>query len=159
MGWFERYVLKNSGTSEDARDVFQDSVSAAWLNYRKGSFKGNPDQFNAYVRQICKYKWISVLRASSSNPVQLGDDLSAFEAVFEGDHLETTIAQGKLLRASFLSIGEKCRELLGRFYFKHQSLGNIAQQMGHSEESIKTMKYRCMIRLRKAFLEKEEKDE
>lgn len=159
MDWFERYVLKNSGTSEDARDIFQDSVSAAWLNFRKGSFKGSPDHFNAYVRQICKYKWISVLRTSSRNPVLLEDDLSAFEGAWDGDHLEITITQGKLLRASFLSIGEKCRELLRRFYFKQQSLANIARQMGHTEESIKTMKYRCMMRLRKAFLEKEQKNE
>lgn len=159
LEWFVRYVLKNSGTSEDARDIFQDSVSAAWLNFRVGSFNGNTDQFNAYVRQICKYKWISTLRTSPSNTVLLGDDLSAVEDVFDSDHLETTITQSKLLRASFLSIGEKCRELLRRFYFRRQSLANIANQMGHAEESIKTMKYRCMMRLRKAFLEKEENDE
>ncbi len=159
MGWFESYVLKNSGTSEEARDVFQDSVSAAWLNFRNGAFKGNADQFNAYVRQICKYKWISMLRTSSRRLVRLEEDLSFFEDVAVADQLEAEITQSRLLRASFLTIGKKCRELLGLFYFKRQSLTEISKRMGYTEQSIKTIKYRCMMKLRKAYLEKEGKDE
>ncbi|MFB2119434.1 RNA polymerase sigma factor [Parapedobacter sp. 2B3] len=159
FSWFQRYVLKNSGTLEDAADIFQEGVSAAWLNLREGKFSGGAEQFNAYVRQICKYKWINVLRAASGRIIRMEADIGVYEDLVDGEEVERSVQQSHVLRASFSTLGEKCRELLGRFYFKRQSLAHIAALMNNTEESIKTIKYRCMMRLRKAYLEKYNNDE
>jgi len=156
FGWLQQYILKNSGTLEDAADVFQDGVSAAWLNMREGKFNGNAEQFNAYVRQICKYKWINTLRVASFRKEWIEADMGEYEGLADDDGAARSIRESRLLRAAFATLGEKCRELLGRFYFKRQSLAQIAGLMNNTEESIKTIKYRCMVRLRKAYLEKYE---
>lgn len=153
--WLERYIRQNSGKAEDAQDVFQESVSVAWLNLKAGKFKGNAEQFNAYVRQICKYKWINQLKSAAHTRIVLEEDLSLFEGKTDDwELLNEQLEQTKRLNASFASMGEKCRELLGRFYFKRQSLAKIADAMNNTEDSIKTIKYRCMMRLRKIYLEK-----
>ncbi len=158
--WLTNYVLRNSGTTEDAADVFQEAVSAAWLNLRGGKFTGDAGQFNAYVRQICKYKWIAVLRSSARARPILQEDLSLFEELSDqGNSLDEQQRQIRRLQASFDGIGEKCRELLSRFYFRRQSLAKIAAAMNHTEESAKTIKYRCMMRLRKIYLEQYGTDE
>lgn len=153
--WLKRYIRQNSGKMEDAEDVFQESISAAWLNLKTGKFKGDAEQFNAYVRQICKYKWISRLKSAEHTRMVLEDDLSLFEGTAdEQELLDEQLGQTMRLNASFADLGEKCRELLGRFYFKRQPLAKIADAMNNTEESIKTIKYRCMMRLRKIYLEK-----
>ena len=159
IGWLERYVRRNSGTVEDAADIFQESISVAWLNFREGKFRGDAQQFNAYIRQICKYKWINQLRSTARKQLSYEADLSIFEGEAETRQVEESIGQSEILRASFSAIGEKCRELLGRFYFGRQSLAQIARVMNNTEESIKTIKYRCMMRLRKAYLERHQENE
>ncbi len=156
FGWLQQYILKNSGTLEDAADVFQDGISAAWLNVREGKFNGDTEQFNAYVRQICKYKWINSLRSASFRKERIEADMGEYEGLADDDEAALSIRESRLLRAAFTTLGGKCRELLGRFYFKRQSLAQIAGSMNNTEESIKTIKYRCMMRLRKAYLEKHE---
>lgn len=153
--WLENYIKKNSGNQEDAQDIFQESVSAAWLNLREGKFKGDSEQFNAYIRQICKYKWINMLKSVANSRTRLVDDFAEFEGHADAmEEFETQLEQSKRLNESFANMGDKCKALLDMFYFKRQSLAKIASLMNNTEESIKTMKYRCMMRLRKIYLDK-----
>ncbi len=158
--WLENYIRKNSGNREDAEDVFQESISAAWLNVKQGRFDGDATRFNAYLRQICKYKWINRLRSVAGKKTSFEEDMTIYE--YDGSittELEEQIAQSRILDESFAGIGEKCKELLTLYYFKRASLANIALLMNNTEESIKTIKYRCMMKLRKIYLEKSKNDE
>ena len=143
--WWETYVRQNSGNRQDAQDVFQEAVCAAWLNLKEGRFEGDREQFNAYVRQICKYKWINHLKSATHTKMQLQDDFSAYgnQSGTETLH-EAQLQYSKLLQHCFSQIGDKCRSVLGAFYYKKQSLAMIADSTGDTEESIKTIQYRCM---------------
>lgn len=151
FSWLENYVLQNSGNIDDARDVFQEGIIAAWLNLRTGKFYGTADQFNAYVRQICKYKWINQLRLNSRkkdyHAIELHDQHEeALEVAGDTD-------QNTMLEKCIAHLGEKCKKILNLFYYKKKSLGAIAAEMDNTEESIKTIKYRCMMQLRKLYIE------
>jgi RNA polymerase sigma factor (sigma-70 family) len=153
--WLENYIKKNSGNQEDAQDIFQESLCAAWLNLREGKFKGDSEQFNAYIRQICKFKWINMLKSTAFSRTRSIEDFAHFEGHADSmEELEMQLEQSKRLNESFSDIGDKCKELLGKFYFKRRPLAKIAEAMNTTEESIKTIKYRCMMRLRKIYLEK-----
>lgn len=62
--------------------------------------------------------------------------------------------QATLLRQSFQELGDKCRTILGLYYYRKKSLNEIALELNNTENSIKTIKYRCMMQLRQLFLEK-----
>jgi RNA polymerase sigma factor (sigma-70 family) len=66
-----------------------------------------------------------------------------------------TNEEATLLRKCFEYLGEKCKNVLGLFYYKQQPMSKIAELTGDTEDSIKTIKYRCMQRLRKLYLEKQ----
>ncbi len=156
----ENYIRKNAGNKEDAEDIFQESISAAWLNLKQGKFEGDATRFNAYLRQICKFKWINRLRSAVGKRISFKEDMALYED--DGsitEEMGEQIEQSRILDKSFADIGEKCKELLILFYFKKQSLNKIASLMNNTEESIKTIKYRCMMRLRKIYLEKSKDDE
>lgn len=153
--WLENYIRQNSGTEEDARDIFQEGLIAAWINLKEGRFSGQTDAFSAYLRQICKYKWISQIRSAARKRMQYTEDVSVFEQAAEHTAVtEDQLLEGQLLKSSFAALGEKCRTVLGQFYYQRKSLAEIAAAQGNTEESIKTIKYRCMMQLRKIYLEK-----
>ncbi|MBE7177181.1 MAG: sigma-70 family RNA polymerase sigma factor [Mucilaginibacter polytrichastri] len=159
--WMIRYVLRNSGTEDEARDIFQEAVSAAWINLRTGRFQGDEEQFNAYIRQISKYKWLSYLQSAGKKRTVYADDVlrSADEPDPSVTGIEDQQEEHRLLTSSFSRLGEKCRRVLRLFYYEKYSLAEIAAETGDGEESLKTIKYRCMMQLRQIFLKEREKDE
>lgn len=155
--WLENYILQNSGNSDDARDVFQESIFATWLNLRSGKFIGTRDQLNAYVRQICKYKWINQLRSANKKKTAYSNSLPDAPT----DHFLDSQEEAErhaTLSTCIARLGHKCRKVLTLFYFKKKSLAAIATDMHNTEESIKTIKYRCMMQLRKHYMEAIKKD-
>lgn len=158
FSWLEQYVLQNSGNSDDARDIFQEAATAAWLSLQSGKFKGTNDQFNAYLRQICKYKWINELRSRTRKKISYPEVFPETEHA-DTDNLQVSeLQQSAVLNKCFFKLGEKCRNILSLFYYKKKPIAEIATEMQNTEESIKTIKYRCMMQLRKLFLEEMKKD-
>lgn len=152
--WLENYVRQNSGNSADAEDIFQESIAAAWINLKEDRFKGNKAQFYAYLRQICRYKWINQIRSADRSKVIYSDALLDKEVGVNGHEvLKEQLQQSGLLQECFARLGARCKQVLRLFYYKRKSLGEIAADTGNTEESIKTIKYRCMMQLRKLFLE------
>ncbi|MBX3253164.1 MAG: sigma-70 family RNA polymerase sigma factor [Chitinophagaceae bacterium] len=152
FSWFETYVLQNSGNSDDARDIFQEGIAAAWINLQSGKFSGTRDRFNAYVRQICKFKWIDELRSGNRKNISYTDVVPERNNE-ENDSFNDSLQQSAALKKCFSQLGEKCQKVVGLFYYKKKSLAEIAHEAQNTEESIKTIKYRCMMQLRKLFLE------
>lgn len=157
--WLQNYVQRNSGNESDAKDIFQESITAAWINVKEGRFTGDSVQFNAYLRQICKYKWINQIRSSDKRKLVYDDALVDMAFGVNGHELlEKQLEQSRLLQSCLMQLGLKCRQVLRMFYYQRKPLGEIAADMQNTEESIKTIKYRCMMQLRKLFLEKNKRD-
>lgn len=158
--WLENYIRRNSGNDSDAEDIFQESIAAAWISLKEGRFNGEKAQFNAYLRQICRYKWVNQIRSAARSRVIYNDTLLEEEAGNnEQEMLQDRLRQSDLLQECFTQLGAKCKEVLCLFYYKRKPLAAIAAGMGNTEESIKTIKYRCMMQLRKLFLEQNKKHE
>ena len=158
--WLENYVRRNSGNDSDAEDIFQESIAAAWISLNEGRFKGDKAQFNAYLRQICRYKWINQIRSAARSKVIYNDTLLEEKAGNnEEEAMKEQLRQSGLLQECFTQLGAKCKEVLCLFYYKRKPLAEIAAGIGNTEESIKTIKYRCMMQLRKLFLEQNKKHE
>lgn len=155
LPWCKNYVLNNSGSIEEAKDIFQESLSIAWLNLRQGKFIGDENNFQAYLRKICQYKWMDELKRkskfSSFDPAQI--DLTDEELIPENEKLLNWLS----LCMDVLQ--DRCKKVLSLFYFKGEKLSEIAEEIQVNTESAKTIKYRCMMRLREAYLKLEKENE
>ena len=58
----------------------------------------------------------------------------------------------RLLERAFRSLGNSCRELLRRVYYKHQKLQEIADTDGVNYVNLRKQKSRCVQQLRKSYL-------
>lgn len=145
----ERYVLENSGTEDEAKDVFQEAFVAVWRNIQLDKFRPeNETALSGYLFQIAKFKWIDILRANKKKKIVTIDeehtDIEQYTDPLNADQEQYL----KAVKKGFQSIGESCKEMLTRFYFKKESLRVISEALGITEATARNNKYRCIQRLK-----------
>jgi len=140
-----QYVLQNSGTGNDAQDVFQEAVTVLWMSVKEGRMVPDADP-GGFLYRVAKNKWLDVVRSAAHKHMKVvHDDRTLDRGADVDDDIEERIAR---LRGVYEKLDDKCRSVLDRFYFERKDLATIANEMGVEEESIRTIKYRCMMKLR-----------
>jgi len=143
-------VSKNSGTEEDALDIFQEGIIALWTNIEKGKFQFQENaKIGTYLFALCRNIWISRLRkrkiTKEVDNETVGIDPSELHA------LEEEYEQINQLTKVMQQLGDSCQQLLQLFYYKKSSLREIATVMGITEKTAKNNKYRCMQNLKELY--------
>lgn len=145
-------VKQYGGDEDDAKDIFQEGMIALWNNIRSGSYQLREGvKMSTYLIQICKLRWMDKMKKASfryeikqADYQEPGEETEVIEWI---DRDEQTDFQ-----RNFAQLGERCQDLLKRFYFKKQSLQEIAEDLGIGDATAKNEKYRCMQRLKKIVL-------
>ena len=145
----ERYVLDNNGSEEEAKDVFQEAFIAVWRNVQLGKYQQQENSsLDAYLVRIAKNKWLDQLRINKRRPV-----VSLTEQVngtAEEDGLPQIEQQAlDSIKKNLGLLGQMCREVLARFYYRKESMREIAADMNWTEATARNNKYRCLQQLRK----------
>lgn len=153
----ESLVLKNSGTIDHAKDIYQEAFICMWKNIKNDSFvPQNETALQGYLYQIAKNKWMDVLRSSRfKNTNLIHNEMTIANNNDEGSHEEEQeIFKQKLKQAmdAFKILGSPCKELLTTFYFEKKSLRDIADELQIEENTARNKKYRCMEKLRELVL-------
>ena len=144
----ERYVLMNSGSSEEAKDIYQEAFITVWRNIQMEKFyPENEHSLNVYLLRIAKNKWLDHLRSSHfRKTVPLMTSTEKEER--EEELPEQDVHYIKEVKKYFLELGENCQELLIRFYYKKESMRTISKHFDWTEASTRNNKYRCLQKLR-----------
>lgn len=140
-----QYILQNSGQADDAQDMFQEAMAVLWLKVKDGQEIPELDP-GGFLYRVAKNKWLDHLRSAAHRHMKLVHDDRTIDRPDDAmDDAEERIAR---LRTIYADLDEKCRTVLDRFYYERRDLASIATEMGVEEESIRTIKYRCMMKLR-----------
>jgi RNA polymerase sigma factor (sigma-70 family) len=143
----EKYVLNNSGSVEQAKDVYQETFITVWRNIQLDKFY--PEGENAltgYLFQIARNKWTDHLRSNDfkkkTTLSQRENNLTEERKEEEDDKFIDDI------KRYFEKLGENCKDVLMRFYYKKQSMKKIAEHFAWTDASARNNKYRCLQKLR-----------
>lgn len=150
------YVMKNSGTEADAKDIFQEAMLVCWMNLKEDKFiVRNEFSLSAYLYKIAKYKWLDKLK-SQQHKTTVNIPVTDLESE-EMDMFELNETQNKLsyLLGLYNRLDTKCKEVLNQFYYEGKRMDEIASEMSYDLGSVRTIKYRCMQKLREMHAEKE----
>ena len=140
-----QYVLQNSGTGRDAQDMFQEAMAVLWLKVKEGTLVPDSDP-GGFLFRVAKFKWLDQVRSAAHKHMKVVHDERVLERADEAfDDVEERLSR---LRGVYDKLDDKCRTVLDQFYFERKDLATIAASMGVEEESIRTIKYRCMMKLR-----------
>lgn len=141
----KKYIKANSGTSDDAEDIFQDALVILCKKVQQGNFVLTVP-LKIYLMAIVKNCWLQQLRQRKKMPAgDVVDDIAHTEADEESGF---GIAQN-----AFDLLGEKCRKLLILFYFKQYSFKTIAARLSFSDEKVaKNQKYHCLQKAKENYI-------
>ena len=64
----EALVTQHKGSSEDARDVFQDGLMTVYGKVEKGDFELT-SSLKTYLYSVCRFIWLRKLKKKRSQPV------------------------------------------------------------------------------------------
>lgn len=150
----ESLILSNSGTKEDAKDIYQEAFIVVWKNIKNSSFTPlNETAIQGYLYTIAKNKWMDVVRSSRFKKTRSA--INESDLVYKNDDTsdlnnEEDLENKKLSAAmeAFKNLGQPCKQLLTTFYFEKKSLKDIASELQIDEASTRNKKYRCMQKLR-----------
>lgn len=144
-------VLTDKGCpATDAEDLFQDGLMSLWQNIQDGKYERREGvKVSTYLVQLCRNRWIDRTRRVAYRQTDtVAEHSPGLAAEVSDDHLLREARHEQLDRA-FAQLGERCREMLKRFYFKRDPLSLLAEEMGITPQTAKNEKYRCTQRLRK----------
>lgn len=146
-------IVNNSGTADDAKDIFQEAMVVLYEKARSGSFELNC-QIRTYLYAVAKRLWLKRLQQSNRFVTDWGGDdgMSAVSAEEDLTEHEGKDAEYEMMHQSINKLGEPCKSILEAFYFQKKSMQDIAESFGYTNsENAKTQKYKCLMRLKKIF--------
>ena len=144
-------IINNNGSSDDAKDIFQEAMIVLYEKVRSGSFELNC-QIKTYVYSVCRRLWLKRLQQLNRYSAPLGDteQVVAVEEEIEGH--EQRNAEFEMMEKAINSLGEPCKSLLEAYYLQKQNMQVIAANFGYTNsDNAKNQKYKCLMRLKKIF--------
>ena len=144
-------IINNSGTSDDARDIFQEAIIVLYEKAKSGSFELHA-QLKTYIYAVCRRLWLKRLVTYQRYS---GDLANAPESIATDDDIEMyehRTQDFELMEKALQHLGEPCKELLESYYLKKKNMSEIAREFGYTNaDNAKNQKYKCLMRLKKIF--------
>ena len=150
------FVLQNSGSEDDAQDVYQEGVMVFYEKVRDGSLELSC-QIKTYLYAVCRRLWLKRLTSRSRFGVRLLDDEEHGPYLNTGAEEDVLAAEEQDRRFTTMSealahLGEPCRSLLEGFYLLDKSMQDLTAEFGYTNaDNAKNQKYKCLVRLKKLF--------
>src|SRR5690606_9108228 len=145
----KRYVEKNNGDEQQAKDLYQEAFLAMWRNTKDDKFTAQSENaINGYLFQIAKYKWLDHIRSVRyKNTTFINREIEYDEPEVEESELQNK--KIKIIMDAIGNLGERCQTMLKLFYFERRPFKEIAVIMEMDEASARNAKYRCQEQLKK----------
>jgi len=138
-----KYVSRLSGTTDEAKDVFQDALVIYYEKMVAGSL---PEKDIAYLVGTSKNLWLQRYRENNKQETLYNFDLSVAE--------EESPADKRLLKL-LTTAGKKCMDLLKSFYYDNLPVTELADNFGYSgARSVTVQKHKCLEKVRETVKQK-----
>jgi RNA polymerase sigma factor (sigma-70 family) len=144
-----RHVLSNSGTYDEARDLFQDALVVLVEIAKDKRLTINKHGIEKYLFEIARRLWYNQLRRKKATK-ELNDNTLVIGGMeVEIEFYTEPDKYGDIL-IEIDKLGSRCKELLYHFYYLNRDWKTITEELGYiSEGSARNQKYKCLEKIRK----------
>lgn len=145
----EKLVKGNSGTKQDAQDIFQDGLLIFCNKVQTPGFQlsSTPETF---LYGICKNLWFNELKKMKNREaknVVLDQDFNPTEEDNEEEQLQ-------LATSILAQLSKKCQDILELFYFQKKSMQAIAAALSFTSAKVaRNQKYKCIEKAKNQYLD------
>ena len=144
-------IINNNGSSDDAKDIFQEAMIVLFEKVRTGSFELNC-QIKTFVYSVSSRLWLKRLQQQNrySSSGESLENVIPVEDVMEAHDERNN--EFELMEKAIHHLGEPCKSLLEAYYLQKQNMQVIAASFGYTNaDNAKNQKYKCLMRLKKIF--------
>lgn len=142
------YVMNNSGSRQDAEDIFQEVLVSFIELVQQDKFRGE-STVKTFLYSLNRYTWLNELK-------RRGRAL-AREEKYEKGQVQIEMDAGHTIadregKAEVLKVvaelGDTCKKILLLFYYENLSMKEILDQTDYeSEQVVRNKKYKCLKQL------------
>lgn len=135
-------ITRNSGSEEDARDIFQDSLIILYKKLKAQSLKLKCS-VGTFIYSIARLLWLKELKTKGMESKRIDD----YDGWADEEHNITRIYEEnerlKFYRRIFDQLSEDCKKIL-KMVMNSYTIAEITSIMGYSsEQHTKNRRYRC----------------
>ena len=144
------FISKNSGSEEDAKDVFQDALFIIIEKIHNNDFEVQ-GALSTYLFAICKNLWLMALdKLKAAKNYELRRSVEHFESDFteRGD----SVFYENVFRQCFDSMDDVSQKILKMYWMEIPPL-EIAEKLGYSYGYVRKKKSECMKELKSRIME------
>jgi RNA polymerase sigma factor (sigma-70 family) len=149
-----KFIVNNSGSGEEATDIYQETIIVLYENVRRPGFVLTA-QLQTYIYSIARRLWLKQLKQHGRTFLFREEEENELADV--GPDLEEHLKKEEDIRKmnqSLAELGEPCATLLTDFYVNRLNMEEISEKFGYtSSDNAKTQKYKCLQRLKRYFFE------
>ncbi len=147
----QSFILNNNGTTDDAADIFQETMIVLFEKSKSPDFELNC-QLKTYIYSVSRRLWLKRLQQLQRFSRQ-ADEVADIVPVDEDLELHEKRQQDfSIMETAMGKIGEPCKSLLEAYYIQKKQMQQIADEFGYTNaDNAKTQKYKCLVRLKKLF--------
>lgn len=134
-----KMVITNSGTEQEAKDIYQEAVVVFWQKSVSGKLVLT-SKISTYLYSICLNLWRKELERKKRFLHTEKDS-----AEFQDENLGE---RHRIIRECVDKLGDTCKKVLMYFYFDGLNMSDIAEKLGFANtNTAKTKKYKCKKKL------------
>ncbi|WP_291727724.1 RNA polymerase sigma factor [Bernardetia sp.] len=161
-GFVENYVCKNNGTTEDAQDIFQETLIVFLEKLKKDDFYLTAS-LKTYIVAISKNMWLNTLRKNKKATVYSlattenfdeRENISEKYAFVLSEKFDEQLEEEKPLLEKFgdyfSRLTSHCQNLLSTIVEEKKTTEEIQKEFGYTtRHNLNNQKYKCVKQLKK----------
>jgi RNA polymerase sigma factor (sigma-70 family) len=149
-----KYIVNNSGSWDDAQDIFQEVIIAFIHLIKAGKFRGEAS-IKTFLYSLNKNMWLNELKKRGRTQVREMKYEKASDKMEQGINtaLETREANAGLMKV-MEALGDTCKKILVLYYYENRSMKEILASLNYeNEQVVRNKKYKCLKRLEELVTE------
>jgi RNA polymerase sigma factor (sigma-70 family) len=136
------FVIKNSGTDEDAKDVFQEALILIYKRLKEDALDLTC-AFKTYLFSVCRLLWLRQLEKKKVRNEVVTDNQAFVHLEEDIEGRASEQEQFRIYQKHFQLLHKDCQQIL-QLFLKKVPLKEIAQIMNiKSDKYLKKRKYSC----------------
>lgn len=142
------YVMNNSGSREDAEDVFQEVVINFIDLVQKNKFRGE-SSIKTFLFSLNRHIWLNELK-KRGRALKREEKYQAGQEAVEKDITGqiTDREERKQIMLLVDQLGDTCKKILLSFYYDNLSMKEILDKLHYeNEQVVRNKKYKCLKQL------------
>lgn len=146
----ERFILANSGSEDDAKDIFQETLLVFNRNLSNENFNLT-SSLKTYLYSISKNLWLKSLRGRKvmNSLIPTEEDLPGLSITAEQEK-ESAETLTHFMDDLISKMPVHCQKIVHYVYYDNVPVEEIAEKMGYNNtHTASNVKYKCLQQMKK----------